>query len=221
LRNLDRQVLIRRPLSSLAAILALLIILYEVFDIARGELYQPALYFIDGTTLIELGILMLLGVVTLRDQTDLQAVSFTLVAGLSFIFIYEAIFKWSFYLAPFRLHMPAPEFREFVIQLATAATILTGFANGFFTLKKWTVVWLGLFVALWILWLLVGFPQITGEVILPRVIPIDFTHSMTYILNRCTKAVLFLAYLTVLPPLRSIHEPASLDAHSTKYTIET
>src|SRR6266508_4655512 len=31
--------------------------------------------------------------------------------------IYEAIYKWSFYLAPFRLHMPPAESREFVIQV--------------------------------------------------------------------------------------------------------
>jgi lipoprotein signal peptidase len=90
-------------------------------------------------------------------------VSFTLVAGLSFIFIYEAIYKWSFYLAPFRMHMPPAEFREFVIQSGIAATILTGFAVGFFKLKKWTFIWLGLFVILYVFWLLIGLPQITGE----------------------------------------------------------
>jgi hypothetical protein len=159
--------------------------------------------------LVELAILMLLGVFTLRDQTDLQAVSFTLVAGLSFIFIYEAIYKWSFYLAPFRMHMPPAEFREFVIQSGIAATILTGFAVGFFKLKKWTFIWLGLFVILYVFWLLIGFPQITGESFFPPVIPISFTHDMTYVLNRTTKLVMYLAYLTLFPPLkRAENEPS-------------
>jgi hypothetical protein len=189
-------------LSLIAVILAMLLIVYEVVQIATGHLYQETLEYMDGTTLVELGILTILGVYTLREQTDLQAVSFTLVAGLSFIFIYEAIYKWSFYLTPFRLPMPPPEFREFVIQVGIAATILTGFANGFFTLKKWTFLWLGLFVVLWVFWLLVGFPQVTGEVMFPQVIHINFTHDMTYVLNRGTKAVMYLAYLTLLPPLK-------------------
>src|SRR6266545_2038480 len=199
--GINLQAILKRPLSLTAAICAVLLIVYEVIQIVNGHLYQKALDKMDGTTLVELGILTLLGVYTLRDQTDLHAVSFTLVAGLSFIFIYEAIYKWSFYLTPFRLPMPPTEFREFVIQLGIAATVLTGFANRFFTLKKWTFLWLGLFVVLWIFWLLVGFPQITGKVMFPQVIHMNFTHDMTYVLNRGTKAVMYLAYLTLLPPL--------------------
>src|ERR1044071_6369277 len=153
----------------------------------------------DGTTLVELGVLTLLGVYTLRKQTDFQAVAFTLVAGLSFIFIYEAIYKWSFYLAPFHLHMPPTEFRECLIQVGIAATVLTGFADGFFTLKKWTLIWLGLFIVLYAFWMLVGFPQITGESFYPKRIPIAFTGDMTYVINRGTKFMMYLAYLTLLP----------------------
>jgi hypothetical protein len=200
--DINFRALRKRPLSLTAAVLALLLIVYEVVQIASGELYLKALNNIDGTTLIELGILTLFGVFTLRDQTDLQAVSFTLVAGLSFIFIYEAIYKWSFYLAPFRMRMPPQELREFLIYVGITATILTGFANGFFTLKKWTFIWLGVFVVLWIFWLLVGFPQITGGSFTPQVIHINFTHDMTYVLNRSTKTVMCFAYLTLLPPLR-------------------
>ncbi|HLO32478.1 MAG TPA: hypothetical protein VK249_25245 [Anaerolineales bacterium] len=180
----------------------MLLIVYEITQIASGQLYQKALDAMDGTTLVELGVLTLLGVYALRDQTDLQAVSFTLVAGLSFIFIYEAIYKWSFFLTPFRLDMPPTEFREFVIQVGIAATILVGFADGFFTLKKWTFIWLGIFVILYVFWILVGFPQITGESFYAKVIPINFTHDMTYVLNRSTKLMMYLAYLTLLPPLK-------------------
>jgi hypothetical protein len=189
-------------LSALAILFGALVIVYAIFQILSGNLYVNALNFMDGTTLVELGILTLLGVYSFRDQTDLQAVSFTMVAGLSFIFIYEAIYKWSFYLAPFRMDMPPEEFREFVIQMGTAATILTGFAIGFFTLKKWTFVWIGLFVILWIFWLLIGYPQITGEMIFAQIIPIDLTYDMNYILNRSTKLMMYLAYLSLFPPLR-------------------
>jgi hypothetical protein len=194
------QAMLKRPLSLTAAIFAVILIIYQVIQIASGHLYRVA--HVDGTTLIELGILVLLGIYTLREQTDLQAISFTLVAGISFIFIYEAIYKWSFYLTPFRVPMPPLEFREFVIQVGIAATILTGFAMGFFSLKKWTFLWLGVFITLWIFWFLIGFPQIDGEMYMPQIIPIDLTYDMKYVLNRATKLAMFLAYLTFFPPLK-------------------
>jgi hypothetical protein len=201
-RNIRFGWIYTRPLSLLTVALAILIILYEVIQISSGNLYQEPLNDIDGTTLIMLGIIMLWGVSALRNQTDLHAVSFTLVNALSFIFAYEAIYKWSFYLAPFVMPMPPPELRAFAIQASTALTVLTGFAVRDFTLKKWTLIWLGVFVILWVFWLLVGFPQITGESFFPTVIPINFTREMTYILNRTTKLVMFFAYLTLFPLLR-------------------
>lgn len=182
----------KRPLSLLTAILAVFLIVNEAIQIASGNLYQAVLNNMDRTTLVELGILTLVGVFTLRDYTDLQAVSFTLVCGLSFIFVYEAIYKWSFFWVPFDQDrsMPPAEIRGFVIQIGIAATVLTGFAEQIFALKEWTFFWLGLFVILWVFWQLVGIPQITGEVIFPKIIPIDFTYDMTYVLNRATKAVM-------------------------------
>jgi hypothetical protein len=194
--------ILTRPLSLLTAALAIVIILYEIIQISSGNLYQEQLNDIDGTTLIMLGILMLWGISTLRYRTDLHAVSFTLVNALSFIFAYEAIYKWSFYLAPFLMPMRPPELRAFAIQLATALTVLTGFAVQDFTIKKWTLIWLGIFVILWIFWLLVGFPQITGESFFPQVIPINLAREMTYLLNRATKLAMFFAYLTLFPTLR-------------------
>jgi hypothetical protein len=194
------QTMLKRPLSMISVIFAVFLIFYEVILIASGHFYQIAL--VDGTTLIELGLLVLLGTYTLRDQTDLHAFSFTLVAGLSFIFAYEAIYKWSFYLAPFRIRMPPAEFREFIIQVGIAATILTGFADRVFRLKKWTFIWLVIFTILMIFWFLIGFPQITDESYMPQLIPIDLTRDMNYVLNRSTKLAMFLAYLTLFPPLK-------------------
>lgn len=189
----------RRPLTLSAGILAMLIIVYEVIQISSGNLYQEQFNDIDGTTLIMLGVLMLTGVATLRNRTDLHAVSFTLVNMLSFIFLYEAIYKWSFYLAPFVQLMPSPELRAFAIQVGTALTVLTGFAVRDFTIKRWTIIWLGIFAILWTFWLLVGFPQIWGKSYFPQVIHMNFTHEMTYLLNRGTKLVMFFSYLTLFP----------------------
>lgn len=192
----------------------MLLIIYEVIQIASGELYQKALNNMDGTTLIELAVLALLGVYTLRHRSDLHAVAFTLVAGISFIFIYEAIYKWSFFLAPFVEYkdMPPHEVREFIIQSGIALTILTGFAVGDFRLTKWTFVWLGSFVLLYAFWLLVGFPQVLEDnrLYFEPVLPIDFSTEVTYVINRGTKFFMYLAYLTLFPPLRVARtEPAS------------
>jgi hypothetical protein len=199
------QMFLRRPLSLIAASAAVLVIVYEVIQIATGELYQKALNNMDGTTLIELAILTLLGVYTLRHRSDLHAVAFTLTAGLSFIFIYEAIYKWSFYLAPFVKDMPPHEVREFIIQSGIALTILTGFAVGDFRLTKWTFIWLGAFISLYAFWLLTGFPQVLEEkkFYFDRVLPIDFTYEVNYVINRATKFFMYLAYLTLFPPLRA------------------
>jgi hypothetical protein len=191
--------ILTRPLSLLLVTLAIVIILYEIIQISSGNLYQEQLNDIDGTTLIMLGILMLWGVFSLRKRTDLHAISFTLVNLLSFIFIYEAIYKWSFYLTPFVKPMPPPELRALAIQVGTTLTVLTGFAVRDFTIKKWTLIWVGIFIILWIFWLLVGFPQISGESFFPQVIQIVFTHDMTYLLNRATKLAMFFAYLTLFP----------------------
>jgi hypothetical protein len=207
----------RRPLSAGAAAAAVLLIVYELIQLAGGKIYQKNLGGIDGTTLVELGVLALYGLYRLRGRTDLGAVAFTLVNGLSFIFLYEAIYKWSFYLTPFRLSMPPEELRQFVIQSGIALTALTGFAEGYFSLKRLTFFWLGLFVLLWVLWLLVGFPQITDKLILPRVLPIDFTHGMTYLINRATKSLLFLAYLSLFPGRRG-REELKHEAHPLRGT---
>jgi hypothetical protein len=196
--------LVKRPLSALAGVLSIGLILYELIQIARGELYAPALGYIDGTTVIELAILGVVGTSRLRAKTDLQAVAFTLVAALSFIFSYEAVYKWSFYMPPFRLHMPPVKFRQMLIQIGIALGILTGFAVGFFSIKRQTLFFASIFVMLWIFWLLVGYPQITGKVTWPTTIPIELSYGSTYLLNRATKLVLWMAYLSIFPNGRRI-----------------
>ncbi len=198
-RNKIFQVLQLRPLSLLAAAFSIFVIIYEVTQILRGSLYLETLNYIDGTTLIMLGILILWGVVRLQEKTDFQAVVFSFISALSFVFAYEAIFKWSFYLAPFRMQMPAAEFRDFVIDVGIALTVLSGFADKHFRLQKWTYMWLALFVVSWIFWLLIGFPQLTGQIMFTPVIKISFSRTMIYVINRATKVILFLVYLSLFP----------------------
>jgi hypothetical protein len=194
---------LRRPISLLSSGLFIALILYELVQIARGELYMETLGYIDGTTVIELAVMGLWGLYALRGRSDLQAAAFTLVNALSFIFSYEALYKWSFFLIPFGKEMPPEEFRQMVIQIGIALSVLTGVSTGVLAPRRLTWLWVGLFALLWVFWLAVGYPQIDGGSYWPQALPIPFTYNMTYALNRATKFVLWLAYMSLFPPLRS------------------
>src|SRR5574340_298128 len=119
-----REWIMKRPVSLMAGLLAAGLIIYEAIQLLQGQRYMEALGYIDGTTVIELAILGLYGLYHMRHRTDLQAVAFTLVTALSFIFSYEALYKWSFYMQPFRLEMPPIEFRQMVIQVGIALGVM-------------------------------------------------------------------------------------------------
>jgi hypothetical protein len=192
----------RRPLSTAAATCAVAVAVFEIGQIVSGHLYLAALDHPDGTTLLMLCGLIVAGLVAFRQCSDLQALSFAWVNALSCVIAYEAVYKWSFHLAPFGRGMPPPELREFILQVAVAATVLTGFAHHHLAVRTATWGWLAVLAAGWALWLLVGFPQLDGRVVHPQVLPWDLSRNQVYLVNRGTKAALFLASYTLLPPIR-------------------
>ena len=190
----------RRPLSVLTVLLALAVIIYPLYQLSKGSAYFEPLDYIDSTTLIMLGILFLRSVVVYRNDTDLQAVSLAVVGGLSFIYTFEALYKWSFFINP--LIMPSDEMRALVIQVGTALTGLTGFAFGKF---KWTTpskICTAIFVLGWAFWLAIGFPQIfsAGKLFLHPLLPLTLSEAVVYGLNRAIKFVLFLAFFFAMQP---------------------
>jgi hypothetical protein len=104
------------------------------------------------------------------------------------------------------MEMPASEVRQLVIQLGTAMTVLTGFASRMLRANRWTAAWAVLFIALWVLWLAAGFPQITEKVVWPTALPVELTYGETYLINRLTKGALWLAYLSLFPASRGTEE---------------
>jgi hypothetical protein len=177
--------LIRRPLSLLTSALAAVLIVAPIYLRVIGNVYIEQLNYIDGTTLVMVGILLLRGILSRRLDTDLQAVSIALIGALSFVFTFEAIFKLSFYAFPWR--MPPTELREFVIQVGIALTALAGFAFGKYKISTLSWVFAGIFALGWAIWLLAGFPQLTnGENFYPAVLNISLTWDMIYALNRAS-----------------------------------
>ena len=185
--------LLRRPLSCLTGAFAALLILIPLYQRTIGNVYLEELNYVDGTTLIMVGILLLRGIFSRTYDTDLQAFSIALISALSFVFTFEAIYKLSFYAFPWR--MPPGELREFVIQVGIALTALTGFAFGKFRITKLSWIFGVSFVAGWVLWLLVGFPQLNnGESFYPAIVNVSLPWNMIYVLNRVLKFVLFLFF---------------------------
>src|SRR3978361_2071275 len=116
-----------RPLSMTGAACAIVVAVVVLGQVVQGELYIRGLGYPDATTLLMLCGVLTAGFVALRRGSDLQAVALSWVIAVSCLYAYEAVYKWSFYLAPFGGGMPPPELRELILQLAVAATLVLGF----------------------------------------------------------------------------------------------
>jgi hypothetical protein len=179
-------------------------IIVPLYQYMIGKVYIEELNYVDGTTLIMVGILLLFGIVSRHSDSDLQAFSIALIGALSFIFTFEALYKLSFYAFPWR--MPPGELREFVIQVGFALTGLTGFAFNKYRMTKSSGIFIGFFIAGWTFWLLIGFPQLNnGEGFYPAVMDIDLTRDMIYILNRALKFMLFLVFFSFYSNKSAMH----------------
>jgi hypothetical protein len=184
---------VRRPFSAAVGVLSGLVILAALTLRLEGHMLLGQLNNIDAFTPVMISILLLRGIYAMREDTDLQAVSIALIGGLSFIFIYEAIYKLSFYVVK---PMPPAELREFLIQLGTALTAAAGFAFGKFHFSRWSRIFAAAFVILYAFWMLAGYPQVdTSANVYWVILPIKFTWDMIYVVNRGTKVLMFLTYL--------------------------
>jgi hypothetical protein len=202
-----------RPLSMTGSACAVVVAVVVIGQVMQGELYIRELNYPDATTLLMLCGVLTAGLIALRRCSDLQAVALSWVIAVSCLYAYEAIYKWSFYLAPLGAGMPPPELRELILELAVAATLVTGFAHRHLMARMRTWIWLTIFVALWTLWLLVGFPQLDGRVVYVQVLPWHLDRHQVFLINRCSKLALFITYYTLLPPIRDrAHGHASPEA---------
>ncbi|MCH7564915.1 MAG: hypothetical protein IH968_13950 [Gemmatimonadetes bacterium] len=194
-----------RPLGTFMFAAGVLGTLYAAGLMASGSLYVGVFDGVDATTLLMLGILLARGVVALRYLSDLEAFALTLVAGLSFIFVFEAFYKFLF----FGWLVDPTELRALLLQVATAGTVLTGFARGSFGLSRTVVGFLGLYLLAMLGWLGAGFPQLfdviqappelaaQGFEIPPQIVMAEPFRIGVWLVNRFAKASLFLAFFFV------------------------
>ncbi|MGZ6316963.1 MAG: hypothetical protein ACXWNQ_06860 [Anaerolineales bacterium] len=185
---------LRRPLSLATGIAAGLVILAALYMRLRGNMLLGQLDNLDTFTPVMISILLLRGIYAMRNDTDLQAVSISLIGALSFIFIYEAIYKASFYITG--RPMPPGELREFLIQVGIALTAVAGFAFGKFHFSRWSRLFAIAFVLLYAFWMLTGYPQVnTSANVYWMIIPVHYTWNLIYAVNRGTKVLMFFTYL--------------------------
>ena len=185
--------LAEKPISLVTALGALCLLGLALIELGRGNLYNARLNYVDVTTLAMVALLLLRAVTKLHSASDVETISIALVSSLSFLFSYEAIYKWSFYLLPWK--MPPLELREFLLQVGVGLILLTGFAQGVFKLRRASQVMLGLFIAAWLFWFAAGFPQLwDGVKYYDAVLNIPLTGNMLYVLNRATKLFWFMFY---------------------------
>jgi len=184
---------LQRPLSALTAVVAGAMIVYSLYARIAGNLHLEQLNFVDSTTVTMVGVLLLRGLVRLQGDSDGQATAIALIGALSFVFGFEALFKLSFYILPWR--MPPAELREFIIQVAIALTALAGFAFHKFRFSPASRLFAIVFALGWAAWLIAGFPQLdNGKDFYPPLINVSLTWPAIYVLNRMTKIALCMVY---------------------------
>ncbi|MDA4128732.1 MAG: hypothetical protein OK422_04695 [Thaumarchaeota archaeon] len=182
-----------KPLTGFSSLIAILAILYSVYEIATGNLYIGVLNYIDSTTLTMIGVLWLRVVSRTRQATDLQAFVLALATTISFVYTYEAIYKYSFYVSPFVI--PPPEIRDLIIQIGVSLMVLVGFAYGAYSFSKLSKVFVFMFAAAWIFWVAVGFPQIFNlNGFHLALLHLNLSYTQVYIVNRGTKFLLLMAF---------------------------
>ena len=163
---------------------------YAAQVVWQGETLAPALGYADWLTVIFISLLAARGAYVFRAGPPLKTLALCVTNPLSFIFCFEAIYKYLFMGWQYK----SIELREMLLQFAAAATILLGFHYGDYRLNRRSVVFGLLFGLTMAFWMALGYPQLfMGKVFTP-LLPLDVSRDTVYVINRLAKGFLFLAY---------------------------
>ena len=180
----------RRPLTAATTLFAFALGGWAVVTLLMGSRYIVALNSVDATTPLMISILLLRGVYAQRAEPDLRIVSVSLIGALSFIYAFEAIYKFLF--MGWVHH--SPELRELLLQIATALTVLLPFQIRALRLSRASIVLLVLFAGTMLFWWLIGYPQLDTPPRMVQYIVLPVSKQTVYLINRGAKFFLFAAY---------------------------
>lgn len=192
----------KKPLNAALVVLGIVGMIYTFYLLLSNTLYASTFNDVDITTVLMISILLLKGTYTYKSYDDIKSFSLTLINALSFIFLFEALYKFLF----FGWIVDSAELRELLLQVASALTILIGFSYKDYHLSKYSKILGIFFIVVMLFWVLIGYPQLFDmpkEKIhifgidlygYPQVIPWDASKSAVYVINRLAKILLFGSY---------------------------
>lgn len=188
-------VLRRYPLTSFAFATAVGLATWSMLTIFSGSRYIGALAGTDATTPLMTAALLFRGIYSLRAAPDLKIFAVSLIVALSFLYTFEAIYKFLF----FGWRWAPGELRELLLQVATSLTVLVAFQSRDLRLGGASKLFAGLFAATMIFWLLIGYPQGDTGYHSAQYIPINPSNEALYAIGRFAKFSLFLAFFSFYP----------------------
>ena len=188
--------MLRKPMSTGLAMIGLLGILYFGYTLlTTGSVYISSLNDLDGTTLVMISVLIVTGGIAFKELNDLQAFGTVVIIVLSFIFLFESIYKFLF----FDWVTDPEDLRTLLLQFGTASAIFLPLGLSYVRFNKAVYVFLALYVLFMFIWWITGYPQIfeteENRVIFLGADRIAVSLNSVFIWNRLTKIWLFLAFL--------------------------
>ena len=154
-------------------------------------------------SLVYLGVGILLA---RRGAPDVETFSISLCTTLSAIWTYELVYHYSFIAYLNNLKFPFFDFNDTSTLLLTGAASLLVLAGYKYIRVRGNLFFEILILAFWavyVTWLLIGFPQFDGTFHLPRYIQVDDPVFVGYLLNRFSKLILCFAWVALyMKPIR-------------------
>lgn len=207
-----------KPATILLAAVSLTGIFGALGILASGSPYIGALDNVDATTVVMACVLMLRCIIRFRGESDLSVFSVSLIAALSFLFFFEAVYNFLF----FGWVIRSEELRWLILHIATALTVTAGFASGHFRISRPVVVWFCVFALIMLFWCIAGYQQGFYTVYTPSFLwfPLSAPEPMTdslrmvfFLVGRAAKGALFMSYF-MLPLKISGEEKSHIPAET-------
>ena len=188
-------------LTASAGLLLLALSAYATVLLVEGDSWTT--FFRAQSSSVIFFSLVFLGVAVLlarRRVSDVETFSVALATTFSVIWLYELIYHYSFISYFNYFHYPFFDFNDantLLLESAASLLVLVGYKYIRVRGNYYLGVLILAFAAIYASWLLIGFPQFDGTFNLPRFIHVDNPAFVGYLLNRVSKLLLCLSWVSL------------------------
>jgi len=196
-QNFDfKRIMKEYRLSATFSVLLFALSVYALILIFEDHFWTP--FFGAQSSSVVFFSIVFIGVVIhlIRMRTsDLECFSTALATTFSVIWFYELIYHYSFpgdYSEFVNL-----QFNTFIMETGLTLLVLVGYRRIRIRRNNYFVFMVMVFSILYVLWLVIGFPQYDGTFQLPRFLNIQNPFLAGYVLNRFSKLFLCLAWVSL------------------------